>query len=141
MPYKEKRAWLSMLAMAVAFGPYFTHAAFQGDAITATADMAQLWRFGLAVVVQVVILGIGHAVVAIREPADAQASADERDCAIEQRAMSIAYYVLITGMILVGCVMPFTSSGWHLVNAALFMIVLAETVHYGAVAVGYRRYA
>lgn len=141
MPHKEKSAWLSLLAMAVAFGPYFTYAALQGDAVNAAADVAQLWRFGLAVVAQVVILVIGHTVMAIRNPAEAQVPADERDRAIEQRAMTIAYYVLITGMILVGCVMPFTATGWHLVNAALVMIVLAETVHYGAVVVSYRRYA
>jgi len=44
-------------------------------------------------------------------------------------------------MILVGCVMPFNSGGWKIVNAALFMIVAAEVVHYGVAAVSYRRQA
>lgn len=56
-----------------------------------------------------------------------------------RRSISTAYYVLIAGMILVGCVMPFNSGGWTIVNAALLMIVLAEVVHYGVVVVSYRR--
>jgi hypothetical protein len=49
--------------------------------------------------------------------------------------------VLIAGMIVVGCVMPFNSSGWTTINAALAMIVAAELVHYGAIVVSYRRQA
>jgi len=36
---------------------------------------------------------------------------DERDEVITRRSVSWAYYVLVGGMILVGCVMPFESSG------------------------------
>jgi len=52
-----------------------------------------------------------------------------------------AYGVLIAGMILVRCVMPFNSSGWRIINAALAMIVLAEVVHYVTVVISYRRFA
>ncbi len=34
--------------------------------------------------------------------------------------------------------MPFSFSGWAIVNAALLMIVAAEVVHYGVVVVSYR---
>ena len=56
-----------------------------------------------------------------------------------RRSVTFAYYVLIVGMILVGCVMPFHSSGWEIVNAALFMIVAAEIVHYAIIVISYRR--
>jgi hypothetical protein len=49
--------------------------------------------------------------------------------------------VLIVGMILVGCVMPFGANGWAVVNVALFMIVAAEIVHYGVAVSSYRRQA
>jgi hypothetical protein len=55
--------------------------------------------------------------------------------------MTFAYYALIAGMILVGVVMPFNSGGWTIINAALFMIILAEVVHYGTVVISYRRQA
>ena len=48
---------------------------------------------------------------------------------------------LYAGMILVGCVMPFNSNGWSIVNAALFMIIAAEAVHYAVVVFSYRRQA
>ena len=56
-----------------------------------------------------------------------------------RRSISSAYYVLIAGMIVVGCVMPFSASGWSIINAALVMIVAAEVVHYGVVVLSYRR--
>jgi hypothetical protein len=34
--------------------------------------------------------------------------------------------------------MPFNSSGWNIVNAALFMMIAAEMVHYGVVVFSYR---
>jgi hypothetical protein len=42
-------------------------------------------------------------------------------------------------MIVVGMVMPFTVSGWKLVNTALLGIVLAETARYALIVAGYRR--
>jgi uncharacterized membrane protein len=97
--------------------------------------------FAITVIAQVVILIIGHIVLAIRKPREEQAPPDERDRAIERRSLVAAYYVLICGMILVGCVMPFKSSGWAIVNAALLMIVTAELVHYGVVVWNYRKQA
>jgi hypothetical protein len=91
--------------------------------------------------VQVVLLIAGHIVLAIREPKDTRIPPDERDRAIERRSLGLAYYALICGFILVGCVMPFTSQGWAIVNAALFMIVIAEIVHYGVAVWSYRRQA
>jgi uncharacterized membrane protein len=63
---------------------------------------------------------------------------DERDRAIDGRATRTAYFVMLTGLIVVGMVMPFNNSGWELVNAALFFIVLAETVRYALILIGYR---
>ncbi len=64
---------------------------------------------------------------------------DERDRAIMRRSISSAYYVLIAGMIVVGCVMSFSSSGWAIINAALVIIVAAEVIHYAIVVLSYRR--
>ncbi len=59
--------------------------------------------------------------------------------AISRRSLGAAYGVLIAGMILVGCVMPFHASGWKLINTAAAMIVRAEVVHYGVAVSSYRR--
>jgi uncharacterized membrane protein len=64
---------------------------------------------------------------------------DERDRAIDGRATRTAYFILLTGMIVVGMVMPFNNGGWKLVNTAAFFIVLTETARYALILIGYRR--
>lgn len=139
MPYKEKIAWLSLAAMVLAFGPYFAIAAIAPPAADQLPNMGQLRLFAGAVLLQVAVLGGGRLILRRTSPIDAGLPADERDRAIERVAVQTAYYFLISGMILVGCIMPFQTGGWRIVNAGLFVIVLAELVHYGVVAVGYRR--
>ncbi|MDF1809471.1 MAG: hypothetical protein P1U42_07235 [Phycisphaerales bacterium] len=85
------------------------------------------------------ILGAGHLWLPKQSPDDAKAPLDERDRAIQLRSTGAAYKVLLVGMILVGCVMPFTSGGWKIVNTAIFMIVIAQVVHDGLSIWSYRR--
>jgi hypothetical protein len=139
VPYREKTAWLSLIAMAVTFGPYFAITANSNPG--AVPNLRQLGLFAIAAIAQMIILGIGHLYFSRRSPQDARTPPDERDRAIMHRSIRTAYYLLIVGMILVGCVMPFHSSGWAIINAALFMIVAAELVHYGIVVFSYRRQA
>ncbi|WP_445426434.1 hypothetical protein [Alishewanella sp. HL-SH06] len=141
MPYREKVAWLSLFAMLITFGPYFSLVATGYFPAQPLPDLRQLIGYAITVAIQLTLLGIGHLLLRFFNPAEAKLQPDERDTAIKQYSVSIAYYVLITGMILVGVVMPFSNSGWDIVNAALFMIVLAEMVQYGMVAVSYRRQA
>jgi hypothetical protein len=141
MPYREKTAWLSLLAMAVTFGPYFTMTATRSLPVEPMPDLHQLGWFAITAMVQMFILGAGHLFLRRGSMQEARMPLDERDQAIMRRSVSSAYYVLIAGMILVGCVMPFKSSGWNIINAALFMIVAAEVVHYGVVVFSYRRQA
>lgn len=140
MPYREKIAWLSLIAMTVTFGPYFAIVAKQGRA-DQTPELRQIALFAATAVAQMIILGIGHLYLRRTSPDDARMPLDERDLAIHRRSISTAYYVLIAGMIVVGCVMPFSSGGWRIVNASLFMIVVAEIVHYAVAVFSYRRHA
>ena len=64
---------------------------------------------------------------------------DERDRAIDRQATRTAYFILLTGMIVVGMVMPFNRGGWQIVNTALLVIVLTETVRQALILIGYRR--
>ena len=139
MPYREKIAWLSLIAMAVTFGPYFVFTAVSGaggDAGLPRLDL--LVRFGVAAITQAVLLGLGHWFLRRRSPLDARTPLDERDRAIDRRSLTLAYYALIAGMILVGVVMPFNAAGWSIINAALFAIIIAEVVHYASVVTSYR---
>lgn len=141
IPYREKVAWLSMMAMLLTFGPYFTLVASGYFPEKPLPDLRQLAGYAITAAVQVTILVSGLIILRRCNRLDAKVPADERDIAIKQRSVTAAYYVLIAGMILVGVVMPFTSSGWQIVNSALFMIVVAEMVQFSMVVVGYRRQA
>jgi hypothetical protein len=138
MPYREKVAWLSLLAMAVVFIPYFAWATLNPPT-SAVPNLGQMALYAVTCGIWMVILGIGHLLLRWRAPGEAKLPLDERDRAIQYRSRNYAYGVLLTGMILVGCVMPFTDGGWNIVNATIFMIVLAETVHYGSMVYSYRR--
>ena len=142
MSYREKLAWLSLVAMALTFGPYFAIAHRESALNKPMPNLHLLWLLALAAGVQVAVQGAGRWWLWYRErkAGDLQPS-DERDRAIECRSVRAAYGVLIAGMILVGCVMPFNSGGWQVINAAVAMIVLAEIVHYVTVVFSYRRYA
>ncbi|MBA3823018.1 MAG: hypothetical protein H0X24_03815 [Ktedonobacterales bacterium] len=141
MPFREKTAWLSLVAMAVTFGPYFTVTAVGAVPMEGLPNLRQLGLFAVAAIVQMFILGIGHLALHRVSPEEARAPLDERDQAIMRRSISAAYSVLIGGMVLVGVVMPFTARGWAIIDAALFTIIAAEVVHYGVVVVSYRRQA
>jgi hypothetical protein len=141
LAYREKTGWLSLIAMAVTFGPYFAIVATHAIPASGLPNMRLLVAFAVTACCQAFILGAGHLYLGLRSPDEARLPPDERDRAIMRRSISSAYYVLIAGMILVGGVMPFNSSGWSIVNAAILMIVTAEVVHYGVLVLCYRRQA
>jgi hypothetical protein len=141
MPYREKLAWLSLSAIVLTFGPYFA-IVFRESSINSPMPNARFLEFyAMAAFLQIVIQVAGRWWFWHKERKEGILTPDERDRAIEYRSIRAAYFVLIAGMILVGCVMPFSAGGWQIVNAALFMIVAAEIVHYGTVVFGYHRYA
>lgn len=141
MPYREKIAWLSLAAMAVTFGPYFVEASLDPFRGAPAPNLPQMGLFAVTTLTQAAILLLGRLYLRSRSPDDARIPPDERDLAIERRSIYAAYFMLLAGMIIVGCIMPFTATGWKLVNAAVFMIVAAEVVHYGVVAFSYRKQA
>ncbi len=134
MAWREKTAWITLVAMVLTYGAYFT---LISGAPVSTLIMLEL--FGAVTVFQVIAVVISTAVLAALSSDEARAKPDERDRAVARRGASIAYFVLIVGVIVVGVVMPFRDTGWRLTNAALFAPVLAETVRYLTVVVSYRR--
>lgn len=134
MAWREKQAWLALSVMVVAYGAYFT-------LVTASerSMLDMLLLFGGIAIAQAVIMIVGSILLAVQAGEEARAKADERDRAIDRRGTRIAYFVLLTGMIVVGVVMPFSKQGWQISNAALLALVAAEIVRYGVVVASYRR--
>ncbi|HRP87375.1 MAG TPA: hypothetical protein PLS34_07630 [Gammaproteobacteria bacterium] len=102
-------------------------------------NLRQLGLFALAAAVQVSIIAIGRLWLRFSSPEEAGLPPDERDEAIERRAIVFAYYVLIGGVIIAAIIMPFYVGGWEIVNAAILAIVVAELVQDGLTITGYRR--
>ncbi len=134
MAWREKQAWLALSVMVVAYGAYFALVAASQRSML---DMLLL--FGGVAIAQAVIMIVGSILLAVQAGKEARARADERDRAIDRRGTRIAYFVLLTGMIVVGIVMPFSKQGWQISNAALLALVAAEIVRYGVVVASYRR--
>lgn len=138
MAYREKIAWLSLLAMLLVFAPYFTWTELHPP-VDPLPDFHQLRLYALTCLAWGLILVLGHIALRRANPGEAGLPLDERDLAIKYRSRDCAYGVLLVGLIVVGCVMPFRSHVWEIVNTAIFVIVLAEVTHYSFIIFCYRR--
>lgn len=132
----EKRAWLALCSMCPVYVVYFAIQVAFPALLPTMLDRIAL----LAVVASFHMVGYVICLLLIkRREADESLLEDERDRTIDGRATRTAYFILLTGMIVVGVVMPFGKGGWEIVNAALLVIVLTETVRHALIVLGYRR--
>lgn len=136
MAYREKTAWLALTCMVIAYGLYFPLIALRA---TPPTMFDILWLFGPIAGTQGLAVLIGSIVIALASGREARVPADERDRAISRRAASAGYYVLLTGAIVAGVVMPFSDPPWRVVNTALLAIVIAEAVRWTVILLSYRR--
>ena len=139
MSFREKTAWLAVAAMVIAYSAYFVAVAVAPRSGEPHDTLTLLAVFAIASALRLLILGIAMLVLRGQSPVDARLPADERDRAIAARSAGMAYWVLMVGMVLVGIIMPFTDHGRTITNAALFWLVTAEIVRYGASIAAYRR--
>lgn len=133
MPAKEQFAWVWLSTMLVTYAAYFTSVFTIGE----TTALTQIGLFAATTVVQALVIGTVSAVIAVRHKGGPKS--DERDQLIDQRATRAAYQLLICGMIVVGCLMPFNNSGWRIFHAAVFSIAVSEIVRHGLMVSMYRR--
>jgi hypothetical protein len=132
MAWREKTAWITLAAMLIAYGVYFTLIG-----MSRLSAVSMLGLFGAVTVIQIIAVIVVTVTLAALSGDEARAKPDERDRAIARRGASIAYFVLIIGVIAVGVVMSFRDASLG-VNAALLTLVIAETVRHVIVVVSYR---
>ncbi|HEY0594891.1 DUF2178 domain-containing protein [Sphingopyxis sp.] len=137
MTYTEKKSWLMLVAMLLAYGLYF--GLILAGHPAGYDKFAMLWLFGTIAATQAVVVIAGHVWLAIGARKLPPSRVDERDRAIAARGAKISYYILLTGTILVGVVMPFTEPPMKIVNTALFAIVIAELIGLLVIVTSYRR--
>ncbi|NKC01730.1 MAG: hypothetical protein GKR90_24965 [Pseudomonadales bacterium] len=131
---RERYAWVWLTTLVVVFTTYFTTLS-----MLTHEELSPIVQFGLlaaALGSLGAIIGLYRAYAYFRGE---QFQPDERDRLVEAQATTTAYYVLIAGMIVVGCVLPFSAQKWELVHAALLAIAIAEVVLQCMLLNGYRR--
>ncbi|WP_233841583.1 DUF2178 domain-containing protein [Dyella sp. 2HG41-7] len=134
----EKRAWLSLWSMCPVYLIYFGLLIAVPDTFASMTPLQRIGSFAIVATLHAVVYLVGFAMFKYQERGQ-DLFADERDHAIDARASRAAYFLMLTGLIIVGVVMPFTDTGWKLVNTALFFIVCSETMRYILIVLGYRR--
>ena len=137
MNFREKTAWLNVLAMAAAYALYFGLLLSGHPAGREVFPM--LWLFGSIAMAHAITVIIGTIILSVRAPKSERVRADERDRAIRRRGATAAYYVLLVGMMVVGVYLPFVESGVPVAHAGLVAIVAAELVNSVVVLMSYRR--
>ncbi|WP_228765607.1 hypothetical protein [Sphingopyxis solisilvae] len=137
MNFREKTAWLNVIAMTVAYIFYFGLLLSGHPAGREVFPM--LWLFGSIAVAHAITVIVGTIILSAQAPKSERARADERDRAIRRRGAAAGYYVLLVGMMVVGVYMPFVESGVPLANCGLLAIVLAELANSVVVLMSYRR--
>jgi hypothetical protein len=126
MSFREKSAWITFAALALVYGVYFLLLWSNWD-----ERLAQPMSIGLLIAATVALVTItvaSHVLVAILEPKNANARADEREIVIELRSERIASYVLSTGVV---CLIGALLLGWNgalVANLLLACLVVSELV-------------
>lgn len=132
----EKRAWLTLWTMCPVYLVYFAiQIAYPQLAPT---FLSKFWLLGTVAGLHAIGYIAGELMFRFRHREDGPQK-DERDDAIDARASRAAYMLLLAGAMLTGMVMPFTDTGWKVVNTALLFIVLSETLRAALTVRGYRR--
>jgi hypothetical protein len=136
VPFREKIAWISGVAVFVVFGGYFW-------------VLAQVWDFNgggaasigllIAAIIALVVLMTGSSIlVALFSPREANAPADEREQLIELRAERVASYVLSTCVVCLIGALLLNWNGYLIANLLLAAMVLAELTKAAAQIIAYR---
>lgn len=138
MSFREKIAWAAFISTAVVWGGYFAALLlhpYEGHHPPFLFFIA----FIGCVVVQAVVMTAVAVVGAVASPGDARAPIDERERGIARRATAIAYYFLLSAILILIAVMHMGIDLIQTIFALFALVAIAEAIRYGAQAIGYRR--
>lgn len=139
MVRNEQFSWIWAGTLIAVLGPYFLFVSVARSAESEPTFMVQITALALALIIMAIIAGLSTLIARFNHRDRPDTQLDERDRLIELRSSKVSYYVLMVGMIIVGCVMPFDASGWEIVNTAVLAIALAEVTGCMLTLRGYRR--
>ncbi len=133
--FEEKSVWIQLISVVLGLGAYFVVAGIMvANGITVLPAFVPL--FIAAIVLQVVVLVIGHAAVAIVSRTDGR---DERDRLIEWRAESNSSWILGAGVVMAICGLIVSVDVVWIAHFLLVSLLIAEIAKLGSQLVYYRR--
>lgn len=136
MLHKERSALVWLVAMVIILGAYFVSVAIMQTWQTPPSFLLQIGLLALALCSLGFVTGLERVIARAQRRPGIQS--DERDELIALRASKTAYHVLLVGMVIVGCVLPFNKAGWEIVNTALLAIVISEVTRHALMLRAYR---
>jgi uncharacterized membrane protein len=138
MSFREKSAWVSLLAYAGVYGYYFR--VLSG---VIAAGQSTTFRFGDLLVRLMVLLAIVELalqlVIALRAPREAQLPADERERLITLKATRMAFHVVMIGAATICAAIALGAPSFYTTNGLFLAIVVAEVVRHASQVVYFRR--
>jgi archaellum biogenesis protein FlaJ (TadC family) len=137
MSFREKSTWISFVLLLAISIPFFYR--FVRIESGSTSSEASFHLFLSLVIVFIVGEIVLHAIIAMQSPRDARAPKDERERLIDLKAMRVAFFVLMTGALLVIVMVHFPVDRLEILQALLLSVVVAELTMLGARIVFYRR--
>ena len=135
MSFREKSTWISFILLLAISIPFF----FLWIDSASTSSAASFHLFLALVIVFIVGEIVLHAIIAMQSPRDARAPKDERERLIDLKATRVAFFVLMTGALLVIVMVHFPVDRLEILQALLLSVVVAELTMLGARIVYYRR--
>lgn len=138
MTFQEKSQWVTLLGLLVAFGGYFrsTWQTLLPSPIAPDIVPDQAGLFLAATILLVVILVVGHIVIAIF---DHHTDTDERDRLIELKGERYGSFVLACGVFVSLCTAVYTEGNAIMAHVLLGSWVLAGVVESLTQILMYRR--
>ena len=138
MSFREKTAWVTLIAILIVSGMYFLH---MPSPFEPHGTLHVVHAMGASVAAYLLIEVVAWLVLRWRHPGDARIPKDEREKLIDLKAIRVAYYALALGSLFsIFVTLHLAGAGPVAVGMAVFMaFVLSQVVKHVARIVYYRR--
>ena len=137
MSFREKSTWISfVLLLAISIPFFYQFVRIESGSMSSEGSFHLFLALVIVFIVGEILL---HAIIAMQSPRDARAPKDERERLIDLKATRAAFFVLMTGALLVIVMVHFPVDRLEILQALLLSVVVAELTMLGARIVYYRR--
>jgi hypothetical protein len=137
MSFREKSTWISfVLLLAISIPFFYQFVRIESGGMSSEGSFHLFLALVIVFIVGEIVL---HAIIAMQSPRDARAPKDERERLIDLKATRAAFFVLMTGALLVIVMVHFPVDRLEILQALLLSVVVAELTMLGARIVYYRR--